>query len=88
MYVLAVSKQQKKLTESLPMLNRLRRRLWPGMRKQQRIIVGSIVVLIAEMFMRLLEPWPTSLVIDYVLAPKAGGPETPFPCLRTCRSRP
>ena len=51
------------------------------MRKQQRIIVGSIVVLIAEMFMRLLEPWPTSLVIDYVLAPKAGGPETPFAVL-------
>lgn len=81
MYVLAVAKQQKKLTESLPILNRLRRRLWPGMRKQQRIIAGSIVVLIAEMFMRLLEPWPTSLVIDYVLAPKAGGPETPFAVL-------
>jgi len=79
-YVLAVAKQQKKLTESLPILNRLRRRLWPGMRKQQRIIIGSVAVLIAEMFMRLLEPWPISLVIDYVLAPKDGG-ETPFAAL-------
>ena len=75
------AKQQKKLTESLPILNRLRARLWPGMRKQQRIIFGSMAVLIAEMFMRLLEPWPTSLVIDYVLAPKLGTAETPFSAL-------
>ena len=39
------------------------------MRNQRKIIAGSMTVLIAEMFMRLLEPWPTSLVIDYVLEP-------------------
>jgi ATP-binding cassette subfamily B protein len=76
-----MAKKTKKLTESLPILNRLRKRLWPGMRKQRKVVVGSMAVLIAEMFMRLLEPWPTSLVIDYVLAPKADGAETPFAAL-------
>ncbi len=76
-----MAKNQKKLAESLPILNRLRKRLGPGMRKQRRIVLGSMAVLIAEMFMRVLEPWPTSLVIDYVLAPKADGEKSPFAAL-------
>jgi ATP-binding cassette subfamily B protein len=76
-----MAKEQMRLTESVPILNRLRKRLWPGMRKQRRIVFGSMAVLIAEMFMRLLEPWPISLVIDHVLSPKAGDANTPFSAL-------
>ena len=39
-----MAKKQKALSESLPILNRLRKRIWPGMRKQQRVVVGSIVL--------------------------------------------
>jgi len=78
-----VAKKDKQLTESLPILNRLRKRIWPGMRKQRRVVAGSMGVLVAEMFMRLLEPWPTSLVIDYVLAPKLEAGAPPLEALKS-----
>ena len=78
-----MAKKDKQLTESLPILNRLRKRIWPGMRKQRRVVAGSMGVLVAEMFMRLLEPWPTSLVIDYVLAPKLEAGAPPLEALKS-----
>lgn len=41
--------------------------LWPYVRKQRRIIAASLVALVAETGLRLLEPWPLKFVFDRVL---------------------
>ena len=57
------------LEQSLPVLGRFVRRFWPALRKHRKLMAGSVLVLIAEVFLRLLEPWPLSFVIDFVVAP-------------------
>jgi ATP-binding cassette subfamily B protein len=65
--------RRENIRESLPLLARFYRRFWPQLRTQQRLIGGSLFVLIAEVFLRLLEPWPLSFVIDWVIAPPSSG---------------
>jgi ATP-binding cassette subfamily B protein len=70
-----------KFHESLPSLSHFVRRFAPSLRRQRRLIIGSIGVLVAEVFLRLLEPWPLSFVIDYVIAPTGATGGTPWPRL-------
>lgn len=49
----------------------MRRQLWPYARKQAWIILGACLALVAEIGLRLLEPWPLKIVFDYVLLPNA-----------------
>jgi ATP-binding cassette subfamily B protein len=62
-----------KLQRSLPILGRFVRRFWPALRKHRALMAGSVLVLISEVFLRLLEPWPLSFVIDHVIAPVEPG---------------
>jgi ATP-binding cassette subfamily B protein len=61
------------LQRTLPILGRFVRRFWPALRKHRGVMAGSVLVLISEVFVRLLEPWPLSFVIDHVIAPVAPG---------------
>jgi ATP-binding cassette subfamily B protein len=56
------------LTKSIPGLSRIARRFWPHLRKERRLIATSLLALLAEVGLRLLEPWPLKFVFDSVLA--------------------
>jgi ATP-binding cassette subfamily B protein len=45
------------------------RRFWPLVWRQRLLISGSLAALLAEIGLRLLEPWPLKLIFDYVIAP-------------------
>jgi ATP-binding cassette subfamily B protein len=53
-------------------LARLLSRLGPYVRPQAPLIAGGTAALLAEIALRLLEPWPLKLLVDYVLVPQAG----------------
>jgi ATP-binding cassette subfamily B protein len=57
----------KTLNQVLPSFWRIARRLWPFMRRQRLLIVGSTLALVAGTLFRLLEPWPLKFVFDRVL---------------------
>ena len=59
-----------------PGLARTLRRFRPHIRRQRRIIAGGSVALIAEVLLRLLEPWPLKLIIDTVAQPVGVEPTT------------
>lgn len=55
-------------------LQRTARRFAPQIMPQTPLIVGGSAALFAEIALRLLEPWPLKLLVDYVLVPQAGAP--------------
>jgi len=62
------------LRRSVPGFGRVVGRFWPHLRAYRGLIAGSSVALLAEIGLRLLEPWPLKFVFDRVLAaPAAGG---------------
>ncbi len=67
----------KNLQQSLPLLGRFYRHFWPKLRKQRRLMGTSFAVLLAEVLLRLLEPWPLSLVVDWVIAPPSSPGQGP-----------
>ncbi|MBP1465164.1 ABC transporter ATP-binding protein [Candidatus Chloroploca sp. M-50] len=52
---------------------RLVRRFQPYLRPQAPLIAGGSLALLGEIAMRLLEPWPLKLLVDYVLVPQVTG---------------
>ena len=63
-----------------PGTGRLLRRFWPLVRGQRLLIGGSFLALLAEITLRLLEPWPLKLIFDYVI-PAASAPPASVPML-------
>ncbi|HUS17424.1 MAG TPA: ABC transporter transmembrane domain-containing protein, partial [Chloroflexia bacterium] len=61
------------LQATLPGFGRLLRRFWPAVRRQRRTLIGALLALLAEVLLRLLEPWPLKLVFDRVI-PTAADP--------------
>ncbi|CAN5643196.1 hypothetical protein BH18ACT3_BH18ACT3_27260 [soil metagenome] len=57
------------LRTAAPGLARTLRRFRPYIRRQRRIIGGGSVALLAEVALRLLEPWPLKVIIDTVAKP-------------------
>lgn len=54
------------------------RGLLPRLRPHRALVGGSLAALLAEVLLRLLEPWPLKFVFDRVLAPRPGrGPSWP-----------
>jgi ATP-binding cassette subfamily B protein len=53
-------------------LQHVARRFGPFIRPQAPLIAGGSLALLAEIALRLLEPWPLKLLVDYVLVPQAG----------------
>jgi ATP-binding cassette subfamily B protein len=61
----------KSLRQSLPGFLRILRRFWPQIRHQLALLGVALVALLAEIGLRLLEPWPLKFVIDRVAASDA-----------------
>jgi ATP-binding cassette subfamily B protein len=51
----------------LPGLLRILKYFWPQVRKYRLLIAGSLVALLAEVALRLLEPWPLKFVFDHII---------------------
>jgi ATP-binding cassette, subfamily B, bacterial len=55
------------------------RRFWPLVWKERLVAGGAFLALLAEVGLRLLEPWPLKFVFDDILAPEsAGRPRLPL----------
>ena len=46
---------------------------WPYTRRYRALMTGSMLAIVAEVFLRLVEPWMLALVLDYVVMPPQGG---------------
>jgi ATP-binding cassette, subfamily B, bacterial len=56
------------LREAVPGLRRTLHRFRPHVRSERRLLAGGLLALVAEVVMRLLEPWPLKFVLDAVVA--------------------
>src|SRR2546428_10640781 len=56
------------LQKNLPSLWRILGHFWPQIRKHRLLIIGSWTALLAEVGLRLLEPWPLKVVFDTLFA--------------------
>lgn len=61
------------LQDALPGLWRVLGRFRPHLRKHRPLIAGSALALLAEIALRLLEPWPLKIVFDRIIPPSRGG---------------
>ncbi|MEM1255016.1 MAG: ABC transporter ATP-binding protein [Cyanobacteria bacterium P01_H01_bin.21] len=62
-------KQSTSMSQAAPGLWRVVRAFWPYVRQQWSLLLVSGVALIADVGLRILEPWPLKVVFDYVLIP-------------------
>ncbi|MFQ6550226.1 ABC transporter ATP-binding protein [Aestuariibius sp. 2305UL40-4] len=62
------------LTETLPGLGRIVRRLSPYLRGHWRMLVASVLALLLATAAKLAEPWPLKFVIDAVVPAASGEP--------------
>lgn len=60
-------KRQPTLQDAFPSLRQILKRFWPHICRQRNIIIGATVAMVAEVALRLLEPWPLKFVFDFVL---------------------
>ena len=65
-----------KVRELGPRLREVLRYFWPYTRRYRGLMAGSLLAIVAEVFLRLLEPWMLALVLDYVVIPPKGGAPT------------
>ncbi|MDM9382257.1 ABC transporter ATP-binding protein [Chlorogloeopsis sp. ULAP01] len=70
-----------KLKEVIPGLWRIVQRFSPYIRKQQMLIVISMLALFCEIGLRLLEPLPLKFVFDEIFAEQSNGGLSNFPFL-------
>jgi ATP-binding cassette subfamily B protein len=68
----------KPLQKNLPSLWRITRYFWPHIRQFRALIVGSFLALVAEVTLRLLEPWPLKFVFDHLIGQRHA-PLKPLP---------
>jgi ATP-binding cassette subfamily B protein len=66
------------LHKSLPGLWRIVRYFWPHIRQYRGLLAASFIALIAEVGLRLLEPWPLKFVFDYIIGQRRT-PKRPLP---------
>jgi len=69
-----------KTRELAPRLSQVVSRFWPYTRNHRWLMTGSMVALLAEVLLRLLEPWMLALVLDHVILQQPGTP-TSIPLL-------
>ena len=63
--------------KKLPGLWRITKYFWPHVKKYRALIAGSMLALLAEVALRLLEPWPLKFVFDHIIKTKSR--EKPLP---------
>src|SRR3954463_16501884 len=70
--------QPKTLQQTLPGLWRITRYFWPHLRNYRGLMAGSFAALLAEVSLRLLEPWPLKFVFDHIIGQRHT-PRKPLP---------
>ena len=70
--------QPKPLKKSLPGLWRITKYFWPHIRQFRGLICFSFLALLAEVALKLLEPWPLKFVFDHIIR-QYGTPKRPLP---------
>ncbi|MBE9157531.1 ABC transporter ATP-binding protein [Nodosilinea sp. LEGE 06152] len=60
------------LTQTVPGLWQFGRYFWPIIRPQWPLLAVSTLALLADVGLRVLEPWPMKVIFDYVLVPARG----------------
>ncbi|WOD37003.1 ABC transporter ATP-binding protein [Nodosilinea sp. E11] len=68
------------IQQAIPGLWRVVRHFWPDIRPQWPLLLVSGIALLAEVGLRVLEPWPLKVIFDYVLMSPQGG-RVPWPPL-------
>lgn len=68
----------KGLKKSLPGFMKFIKKFAPILRKQKALICGSFLALFAEIFMKLLAPWPLKFIIDRVIKTEHSGEHLGF----------
>lgn len=71
------------LHATLPGLWRTIHRFWPCIRKQSLLIAGASLAFLAEIGLRLLEPWPLKFIFDHVLGMTAAERALRIPAIET-----
>ena len=66
------------LNKSLPGLWRITKYFWPHIRQYRSLMVVSFLALLAEVALRLLEPWPLKFVFDHIIG-QHRTPKRPLP---------
>ncbi|WP_030007180.1 ABC transporter ATP-binding protein [Picosynechococcus sp. NKBG042902] len=66
------------MTQAVPGLWAVITTFWPQIRAQWRLLLVAMVTLLADVGLRLLEPWPLKLLIDGVLIPAQTQPALSF----------
>jgi ATP-binding cassette subfamily B protein len=66
------------LQKSLPGLWRITKYFWPHLRQYRGLMTLSFGALLAEVALRLLEPWPLKFVFDYIIGQRRT-PQKPLP---------
>jgi ATP-binding cassette subfamily B protein len=69
------SSKTKSLARELPSLWRITKYFWPHIRQHRGLIIYSFSMLLAEVGLRLLEPWPLKFVFDYVIGQRNAPPK-------------
>lgn len=72
----------KDLKQAVPAMQRIIGRFWPEIRKQSPLFALAGLGLVAEVFARIIAPWPLKLVFDYILLPDAHNQELDWVFLR------
>ncbi|WP_035985952.1 ABC transporter ATP-binding protein [Leptolyngbya sp. KIOST-1] len=60
------------LTQAVPGLWQFGHYFWPIIRPQWPLLAVSALALLADVGLRVLEPWPMKVIFDYVLVPTRG----------------
>ncbi len=71
------------LQKSIPSLGRFWYHLWPYLRNQWVWLVSCAIALLADVILRLLEPWPLKFVFDHVLIDSSDDRLAAIPFLNT-----
>ena len=79
---MAKRKPPKNFQQAVPSMRRILGQFWPQIRKQSSLLTVAGVGLVAEIFARLIAPWPLKLIFDYILLPDAHNAELDWPLLR------
>ena len=66
------------LPKSLPSLWRITKYFWPHIRQYRALMATSFLALLAQVILRLLEPWPLKFVFDHIIGQR-NTPRTPLP---------
>lgn len=74
-------KPPKTFRDSLPRFWRVIQRLWPKLRKQLPLITAAFVALLAQIGLRLLDPWPLKFIIDEIVGAEPASGRTGIPAL-------